>query len=155
MKILPFVTESHLALLNLKNIQMGKWHLKTNPYYHIANKSHLHNSYAFRSEDLKVQANGRSCTGLSTPFNDRLSFAFWLYQVCCRVHCRVTHWSSDSFCYSNSTGRFTIHHSPLVNFLLLRKIHKIFAQPHTIVKQICFPNGNVFFLSLLSLSNNA
>ena len=35
-------------------------------------KRHLHNSYAFRSEDLKVQANGRSCTGLSTPLNDCL-----------------------------------------------------------------------------------
>ena len=31
---------------------------------------------------------------------------------------------------------------------------KISAQPHTIVKQICFPNGNVLFLSLLSLSKN-
>ena len=29
---------------------------------------------------------------------------------------------------------------------------KISAQPHTIVKQICFPNGNVLFLSLFSLS---
>ena len=25
------------------------------------------------------------------------------------------------------------------------KIDKISAQPHTIVKQICFPNGNVLF----------
>ena len=31
---------------------------------------------------------------------------------------------------------------------------KISAQPYTIVKQICFPNGNVLFLSLLSLSKN-
>ena len=31
---------------------------------------------------------------------------------------------------------------------------KISAQPHTIVKQICFPNGNVLFLSLFSLSKN-
>ena len=31
---------------------------------------------------------------------------------------------------------------------------KISAQAHTIVKQICFPNGNVLFLSLLSLSKN-
>ena len=29
---------------------------------------------------------------------------------------------------------------------------KISAQHHTIVKQICFPNGNAFFLSLFSLS---
>ena len=29
---------------------------------------------------------------------------------------------------------------------------KISAQPHTIVKQICFPNGNVLFLSLFSLN---
>ena len=31
---------------------------------------------------------------------------------------------------------------------------KISAQPHTIFKQICFPNGNVMFLSLFSLSKN-
>ena len=31
---------------------------------------------------------------------------------------------------------------------------KISAQPHTIVKQICFPNGNVLFLSLFPLSKN-
>ena len=31
---------------------------------------------------------------------------------------------------------------------------KISAQPHTTVKQICFPNGNVMFLSLSSLSKN-
>ena len=31
---------------------------------------------------------------------------------------------------------------------------KISAQPYTIVKQICFPNGNVLFLSLFSLSKN-
>ena len=31
---------------------------------------------------------------------------------------------------------------------------KISAQPHTVVKQICFPNGNVLFLSLFSLSKN-
>ena len=33
-------------------------------------------------------------------------------------------------------------------------VGKISAQPHTIVKQICFPNGNVLFLSLFSLSKN-
>ena len=31
---------------------------------------------------------------------------------------------------------------------------KVSAQPHIIVKQICFPNGNVLFLSLFSLSKN-
>ena len=31
---------------------------------------------------------------------------------------------------------------------------KVSAQPHTIVKQICFPNGNVLFLSLFSLFKN-
>ena len=40
MKILPFVTQSHPALPNLKNKQMGKRHLKTNPYFHTANESH-------------------------------------------------------------------------------------------------------------------
>ena len=34
------------------------------------------------------------------------------------------------------------------------KSGKISAQPHTIVKQICFPNGNVMFLTLFSLSKN-
>ena len=34
------------------------------------------------------------------------------------------------------------------------ELGKIFAQPHTIVKQICFPNGDVLFLSLSSLSKN-
>ena len=28
------------------------------------------------------------------------------------------------------------------------------AQPHNIVKQICFPKGNVLFLSLFSLFKN-
>ena len=31
---------------------------------------------------------------------------------------------------------------------------KVSAQSHTIVKQICFPNGNVLFLLLFSLSKN-
>ena len=31
---------------------------------------------------------------------------------------------------------------------------KISAQPHTIVKQICFPNGNLLFVSLFSQSKN-
>ena len=31
---------------------------------------------------------------------------------------------------------------------------KISSQPHAIVKQFCFPNGNVLFLSLFSLSKN-
>ena len=31
---------------------------------------------------------------------------------------------------------------------------KVSAQPHTIVKQICFPNGNVLFLSLFPLFKN-
>ena len=35
-----------------------------------------------------------------------------------------------------------------------RNMGKVSAQPHTIVKQICFPNGNVLFFSLFSLSKN-
>ena len=49
-KILPFVTQYHPALPNLKNILMGKWHLiqnqpnlkdffRSHPYYHIAKES--------------------------------------------------------------------------------------------------------------------
>ena len=37
---------------------------------------------------------------------------------------------------------------------VLRIFGKVSAQPHTIVKQICFPNGNVLFLSLFSLFKN-
>ena len=36
----------------------------------------------------------------------------------------------------------------------INKLGKVSAQPHTIVKQICFPNGNVLFLSLFSLFKN-
>ena len=39
-------------------------------------------------------------------------------------------------------------------FFLVKLFGKISAQPHTIVKQICFPNGNLLFLSLFSLSKN-
>ena len=39
MKILRLVKQSHPALPNRKNMQIGKCHLKTNPYYHIANES--------------------------------------------------------------------------------------------------------------------
>ena len=44
---------------------------------------------------------------------------------------------------------FVFQYTPILVFLV-----KISAQPHTIVKQICFPNGNVLFLSLFSLSKN-
>jgi len=40
------------------------------------------------------------------------------------------------------------------NFGLGPHFGKVSAQPHTIVKQICFPNGNVLFLSLFSLFKN-
>ena len=43
------------------------------------------------------------------------------------------------------------HYLYLANIV---ELGKIFAQPHTIVKQICFPNGDVLFLSLSSLSKN-
>ena len=45
-----------------------------------------------------------------------------------------------------------IFHFPTLQFS--QSSGKIFAQPHTIVKQICFPNGDVLFLSLFSLSKN-
>ena len=41
-----------------------------------------------------------------------------------------------------------------INFFAEKQRGKISAQPHTIVKQICFPNGNLLFLSLFSLSKN-
>ena len=36
----------------------------------------------------------------------------------------------------------------------LKSFGKISAQSHTIVKQICFPDGNVLFCQLFSLSKN-
>jgi len=48
-KILPFETQYHPALPNLKNMLMGKWHLiqnqphlkdfRSHPHYHIAQES--------------------------------------------------------------------------------------------------------------------
>ena len=43
---------------------------------------------------------------------------------------------------------------PSVRCILRTCYGKVSAQPHTIVKQICFPNGNVLFLSLFSLFKN-
>ena len=39
-------------------------------------------------------------------------------------------------------------------YMNIRWTGKVSAQPHTIVKQICFPNGNVLFLSLFPLFKN-
>ena len=39
-------------------------------------------------------------------------------------------------------------------FIEYKIFGKVSVQPHTIVKQICFPNGNVLFLSLFSLFKN-
>ena len=45
-------------------------------------------------------------------------------------------------------------HDYIQNAYIFKKSSvKISTQPHTIVKQICFPNGNVLFLLLFSLSN--
>ena len=66
---------------NLKNIQMGKWHLKNNPLLSHRKrvvKRYPNNRWAFRSQDSKAQASGRSRTSISAPFNDRLLFAFRL-----------------------------------------------------------------------------
>ena len=40
------------------------------------------------------------------------------------------------------------------SFASTYELGKISAKPHTTVKQICFPNGNLLFLSLFSLSKN-
>ena len=63
---------------------------------------------------------------------------------------------------NRTTKRITVVNSVLKGRLriLTNKYHykteigKISAQPHTIVKQICFPNGNLLFLSLFSQSKN-
>ena len=50
----------------------------------------------------------------------------------------------------------SLHIPNLLSFFLPNTmgLGKISAQPHTIVKQICFLNGNVLFLLLFSLSKN-
>ena len=42
----------------------------------------------------------------------------------------------------------------MLTIYCLKITGKIFAQPHTVVKQFCFPDGNVLFLSLFSLCKN-
>ena len=51
---------------------------------------------------------------------------------------------------------FTLSRLWYLNWYLVRmgKFGKISTEPHTIVKQICFLNGDVLFLSLFSLSKN-
>ena len=41
-----------------------------------------------------------------------------------------------------------------LNGFCISRLGKISAQLHTIVKDICFPNAKVLFLSLFSLSKN-
>ena len=65
-------------------------------------------------------------------------------------------WSSRNPCLSL---RMTIKNSSrglkdLALPFFISGLGKISAQPHTIVKQICFPNGYVLFYSLFSLSKN-
>ena len=38
--------------------------------------------------------------------------------------------------------------------LFITDFGTVSAQPHTIVKQICFPNGNLLFISSFSLVKN-
>ena len=53
------------------------------------------------------------------------------------------------------TGNASFFAVLLTNFSTTWGIYgKSSAQPHTIVKQICFPNGNVLLLSLFFLSTN-
>ena len=58
--------------------------------------------------------------------------------------------SSSLFLTVQTISKLNIEHSVKLEI----EIGKISAQPHTIVKRICFPNGNVLFLSLFSLSKN-
>ena len=59
--------------------------------------------------------------------------------------------TSSFFRLIEETNTHAINRSQIVSSPLQGKVS---AQPHTIVKQICFPNGNVLFLSLFSLSKN-
>ena len=52
------------------------------------------------------------------------------------------------------TNWATKHVQPISWTKVWSNLGKISAQPHTTVKQIFFPNGNVLFLSLFSLFKN-
>ena len=51
-------------------------------------------------------------------------------------------------------SRFSENRKEEIIIFVEKKGGKISAQPHTIVKQISFPNSNVLFLSLFALSKN-
>ena len=57
----------------------------------------------------------------------------------------------DGVEYNSSDKNTCLNLNKLILFAYRGKIS---AQPYTIVKQICFPDGNVLFLSLFSLSRN-
>ena len=65
-----------------------------------------------------------------------------------------------SFCnMADMWEEYFVDLAAITKEFVCEKVHKILfgkvsAQPHTIVKQICFPNGNVLFLSLFSLFKN-
>ena len=80
-----------------------------------------------------------------------------------RVGCFTTLWVSIEKSCGNIKSVNICNHRTVRRWLcdildlkqiINRGVGKISAQPHTIVKQICFPNGNVLFLSLFSLSKN-
>ena len=55
----------------------------------------------------------------------------------------------------NKNGKLNIQVHEIFGYInIIPFFGKISAQPHTIVKQICFPNGNVLFLTFFSLSKN-
>ena len=65
-----------------------------------------------------------------------------------------------SFCnMADMWEEYFVDLAAITKEFVCEKVHKILfgkvsAQPHTIVKQICFPNGNVLFLSLFPLFKN-
>ena len=105
----------------------------------------------------------------------------WLPSLWTGMWLRVTllwYKSCILFCYYTNEILISITTWPPSTLLLLKGLHdnqarnckmlyykhlcghwychngKVSAQPHTIVKQICFPNGNVLFLSLFPLFKN-
>ena len=56
--------------------------------------------------------------------------------------------------FSFNKGEVIVRIGSSLHFHREKDLGKFSAQPHTIVKQICFPNGNVLFLLLFSLSKN-
>ena len=101
------------------------------------------------------------CCSSTLEFELKTDYIYWsarLSQKCSYSH-RTTHrarlhsWSLNSFSTVSLQLGSEVVQTP-VKTEREGNLGKVSVEPHTIVKQICFPNGNVLFLSLFSLFKN-